>query len=58
VLAVIDDKNEVKLKTLYVSPHELRAWLPSDLWSEHRLRYKFVVRTSAGQCIAEVLEDD
>jgi hypothetical protein len=51
-------EKEVKLKTLYVSPQELRAWLPRDLWRDHRLRFRLVVRTAMGRCIADVLEDD
>jgi hypothetical protein len=51
-------EKEVKLKTLYVSPQELRAWLPRHLWREHRLRFRLVVRTAMGRCIADVSEDD
>lgn len=58
VVAVNDRNEEVKLKTLYVSPQELRAWVPSKVWSEHRLRYRLVVRTAAGLCIADVVEDN
>jgi len=57
VVAVNERDEEVKLKTLYVSPQELRAWLPSKAWSEHRLRYRLVVRTAAGLCVADVVEE-
>jgi hypothetical protein len=58
VVAVNDRGEAVKLKTLYVSSQELRAWLPSRVWCEHRLRYRLIVQTSSGLCVAEVVEDD
>lgn len=42
-----------KLRTQYVSPHQLRAWLPRDLWRTHRLSFRLVVQTAAGLCAAE-----
>jgi hypothetical protein len=53
-----EDEKEVKLKTQYVSSEELRAWLPRSLWSEHRLRYRFVVQTTGGTCSVEAIEAD
>jgi hypothetical protein len=57
VVAEIDRDEKVKLKTLYVSPQELQAWLPINMWSEHRLRFRFVVSTAAGLCVADVVEN-
>jgi hypothetical protein len=61
VVAENDRDEEVKLKTLYVSPQELQAWLPSKTWSEHRLRFRLVVSTAAGTaaglCATDVVED-
>lgn len=57
VAAAVDRDDKVKLKTLYISPQELQAWLPSETWSEHRLRFRLVVNTAAGLCEAEILED-
>ncbi|HVO80072.1 MAG TPA: hypothetical protein VMT28_05045 [Terriglobales bacterium] len=57
VLADNSDK-EVKLKTVYVSPQELRAWLPRSVWRERRLRFRLVAQTAAGRCTADVWEDD
>ena len=42
-----------RLRTKYVSGHHLKAWLPRELWSQHRLSFRLVVQTSAGFCAAE-----
>lgn len=42
------------LKTLFVSPEELRAWLPQAMWRIHRLSFRFVVRTKTGESAVEV----
>jgi hypothetical protein len=42
-----------RLKTQYVSPHHLRAWMPREPWRKHRLSFRLVVRTFAGVCAAE-----
>ena len=55
VAAAVDRGDKVKLKTSYVSLQELQAWLPSETWSEHRLRFRLVVNTAAGLCEAEIL---
>ena len=62
IVTVLRDEHSVlkdfKLHTEYLSPQELRVWLPRDLWSEHRLRYRFAVETKAGLCVVETDEDD
>ena len=47
-----------ELKTEYVSPQELDAQLPRELWQEHRLSAKLVTRTKSGFCSVEVREDE
>ena len=42
-----------KLRTQYVSPHQLKAWLPRELWRTHRLSFRLVVQTTTGLCSAE-----
>jgi hypothetical protein len=49
---------EVKLKTQYISPLQLHAWLPRSAWSEHKLRYRFGVGTAKGTCAVEAAEED
>ena len=57
VVAVIDGK-ESKLKTLFVSPDELHAWLPAKYWSLQKLRYRFVLHSNEGSCVAEIVDQD
>jgi hypothetical protein len=42
-----------RLRTQYISPHQLKAWLPRDLWRTHRLSFRLVIQTAAGLCSAE-----
>lgn len=42
------------LKTLFVSPEELRAWLPQAMWRTHRFSFRFVVRTKKGESDVEI----
>jgi hypothetical protein len=42
-----------KLRTRYISPHQLKAWLPRELWRIHRLSFRVVIQTAAGLCAAE-----
>ena len=48
--------DRTRLKTQYVSPHHLRAWLPRELWRKHLLSFRLVVETPAGLCAAEAFE--
>lgn len=43
-----------KLKTLFVSPEELHAWLPAGMWRVHGLSFRFVVRTKSGENAVEI----
>ena len=59
VVAVVgkDGKDRtIRLKTRFISPQELRAWLPREAWSEHRLRYRFEVKTPTCVCAIDALE--
>ena len=58
VVIVDEHGNSKKLKTRYDSPNEVHAWLPRDLWRQHRLRFKLILRTAAKQCVAEMTEED
>jgi hypothetical protein len=58
VLSTDDDGSDVKLKTEYVSPQELRALIPRELWKDHRLSYRLVTQTVAGTCSTELWEDE
>jgi len=42
-----------KLRTQFISPHQLKAWLPRELWRLHRLSFRVVIQTAAGLCAAE-----
>ena len=46
------------LKTLFVSPEELRAWLPQSMWRIHRLSFRFVVQTVKGESAVEIQEPE
>jgi hypothetical protein len=49
--------DRVRLKTQYVSPHHLRAWLPRESWRKHRVSFRLIVQTSAGFCAAEAFAE-
>lgn len=57
VAARNEDSHYERVKTQYISPHHLRAWIPRELWREHRLSFRFIVQTSAGLCTAEAFAD-
>jgi hypothetical protein len=61
VIAIVgkdgEDRN-IKLKTQFISAQELRSWLPRDVWSEHRARYRFEVQTPKGVCAVDLTEED
>ena len=48
--------DRIRLKTQYLSPHHLRAWLPRELWRKHLLSFRLVVETSTSSCAAEAFE--
>jgi hypothetical protein len=41
--------NDKEVRTEYLSPTTLHAWLPRQLWRKHALSYRLVVVTTAGQ---------
>ena len=49
--------DRIRLKTQYVSPHHLRAWLPRESWRKHRISFRLIVQTSAGFCAAEAFAE-
>lgn len=57
VVAILDETDWIRLKTQYVSPHHLRAWLPREAWRKHRMSFRLIAQTSAGLCVAEAFAD-
>jgi hypothetical protein len=47
-----------KLRTEFISPQELNAWLPRELWRHHRLSFRLIALTSNGMCAAEFWEEE
>jgi hypothetical protein len=56
---VIAENGELdgNLKTEFVSPQQLNAWLPREVWRSHRLSFRLVTQGAAGKCAAEVWQD-
>jgi len=52
------DLHDIKLKSRFVSPHEIHTWLPRELWRHHRLSFRLIARTSNGTCAAEVWDEE
>ncbi len=46
-----------KLRTEFVSPQQLNAWLPREMWRSHRLSFRLVTQTSTGTCASEAWQD-
>lgn len=40
---------DMQLRSEYVSPNLIRAWLPRQLWRKHKFTYSLVVETKSGQ---------
>ena len=58
MIASADQRERVKLPTLFVSPEELRVSVPRQLWREHRVSYRFVIVTTQGERATELYEDE
>jgi hypothetical protein len=46
-----------KLRTEFVSPQQLNAWLPREAWRSHRLSFRLVTQTPTGTCASEAWQD-
>jgi hypothetical protein len=46
-----------KLRTEFISPQQLNAWLPREMWRSHRLSFRLVTRSQSGSCAAEAWQD-
>jgi hypothetical protein len=46
-----------KLRTEFVSQQQLNAWLPREMWRNHRLSVRLVTQTSTGTCASEAWQD-
>lgn len=44
-----DANDDKEVRSEYLSPTALRAWLPRQFWRKHALSYRLVVETTAGQ---------
>lgn len=49
--------NDKEVRSEYVSPTTLRAWLPRQFWRKHALSYRFVVETTAGQLYTRQVDE-
>jgi hypothetical protein len=58
VVLSTDNGPDVKLKTEYVSPQELRGLIPRELWKDHRYSYRLVTQTAVGTCSTEIWEEE
>lgn len=47
---------QITLRTEFVSPTSVRAWLPRQLWRQHRIVYRLVTETAAGQQHSDEVE--
>jgi hypothetical protein len=58
-VVALDDKlsDYIRLKTQYVSSHQLKAWLPRESWRKHRMSFRLIVQTSEGPCAAEAFSE-
>ena len=45
------------LRTEFISPQQLNAWLPREMWRSHRLSFRLVTRSQSGSCAAEAWQD-
>jgi hypothetical protein len=57
---IVADNDDLsgKLRTEFVSPQELQAWLPREIWRYHRLSFELIARTTNGTCRAEVWQEE
>lgn len=52
-----ESQNDGKLRTEFVSPQQLNAWLPRQMWRSHHLSFRLVTQTSVGTCASEAWQD-
>jgi hypothetical protein len=53
-----DSRNHKEVRSEYLSPRLLRAWIPRQLWRKHQISYRLVVETSSGQRYAQQVDDN
>jgi hypothetical protein len=58
VVAAPDLDHWVRIRTTFVSPTELLAWLPRELWFWRRSSYRFSVKHKGQTCAVEVQDID
>jgi len=42
-----ESEGDEKLRTEFISPQQMNAWLPREMWRSHRLSFRLVTQTSA-----------
>jgi hypothetical protein len=52
-----ESQGDGKLRTEFVSPQQLNAWLPREAWRSHRLSFRLMIQASTGTCAAEAWQD-
>lgn len=54
------DRNHRELRTEYVSPTTLHAWIPRQYWRKHKILFRLVVETAGGKLYTsqDGLKDD
>jgi hypothetical protein len=50
--------NEGELRSEFVSPHLMRAWIPRQRWRRHHVIYRLVVETVSGKRVSRQVEDE
>lgn len=49
--------SSTKLRTEFISPQELEAWLPREMWRRHRLSFELVAQRLSGICRTEFWQE-
>jgi hypothetical protein len=49
--------NDQEVRSEYISPNSLHAWLPRQLWRKHALSYRLVVKTTVGQSYTRQVDE-
>jgi hypothetical protein len=50
--------NEKEVRSEYVSPHLMRAWIPRQRWRKHHVVYRLVVETVSGKRSSRQVDDN
>jgi hypothetical protein len=50
--------NEGEIRSEYLSPHLMRAWIPRQRWRRHHVVYRLVLETTSGKRFSRQVKDD